>query len=110
MGSGMNWAVIMAVYFFLLLFGVGYNLLTAYAERQGYTKGYLAFFVAGGVGITVAATAVIDLAFALVTAGAFIASGLPMIVGSMWRHMRARQEEIERLRRLVYDESQEVAA
>jgi len=102
--SGINTGVLAALYLGLLLFGIGFNALTAWAERNGYIKGYTSLFVALGVGLTVAATAVINLAFALVTAVAFIASGLPMIVGSLLRHMQEREAELERLRQEALDE------
>ena len=90
--------IIAAIYLALLLFGIGYNYLTAQAERTGFIRGYTALFVVGGVAVTVAATAVVSLAFALITAGAFIASGTPMIVGSMIRHQR---EELHQLAQAI---------
>ena len=96
-------AVLIALYLGLILFGIGYNLLVAWAERKGYLRGYVSFAVVAGVGVTVAATAVISPAFALVTAGAFIASGTPMIAGSIWRTVREREDELERLRKEARD-------
>ena len=98
-------AELFLVYLLLFLFGVVYNLMVDWIERKGYMKGYTSLFVVLGVGVTVAATAVISPAFALVTAGAFVASGAPMIAGSMWRHMRERESELERLRRAVKDDA-----
>jgi predicted tellurium resistance membrane protein TerC len=102
--SGINPGVLAALYLGLLLFGIGFNALTAWAERNGYMKGYTSLFVVVGVGVTVAATAVINIAFALFTAVAFVASGLPMIAGSIWRHMQEREAELERLRQEALDE------
>ena len=104
--------ILAAIYLALLLFGVGYNYLTAWAEKTGFIRGYTAFFVVGGVIVTLAATAVISLAFALVTAGAFVFSGMPMIVGSMIRHKREELRQLQRARQEARNgnPSQEVAA
>ena len=93
--SGANWDLIGAIYLGLLLFGIGYNHLTAWLERNGYSEGYTAYLVVGGVGVTVAATSLLSMQWALVTAGAFAASGLPMVLGSMWRYMQRRREARE---------------
>ena len=95
---GLDAGTILAVYMALLLFGIGFNILTAWAERRGYTRGYLAMFVVAGVAVTVGLMAIVHLVFALLMAGAFICSGTPMIIGSMWRHMREDEQELERLR------------
>lgn len=87
-----------AIYMTLLLFGIGYNYLTEKAESTGFIRGYTSLFVVAGVAVTVAATAVISLAFALVTAGAFAASGTPMIVGSMVRHKREELRQLQQAR------------
>jgi hypothetical protein len=94
LGKSWDLPLLAAIYLALLLFGVGYNWLTAQAEKTGFIRGYTSLFVVGGVVVTLAATAVISLAFALVTAGAFVVSGTPMILGSMIRH---KQEELRQL-------------
>lgn len=102
--SSINMGALAALYLGLLLFGIGFNLLVAWLERKGYLNGYTSLAVVVGVGITVAATAVISPAFALITVVAFIASGTPMIAGSIWRHVRQREQELERLRREALDD------
>jgi hypothetical protein len=90
-----NWpdfGQILAVYLALALFGVGYNALIAWAERTGYIEGFVSFSVAFGVAITLVMTAVFDVRFAVLTAGAFFASGIPMVIGSMLRYARARRQ------------------
>jgi len=87
-----DFGAISAVFLGLVLFGIGYNALVAWLERRGYTEGYLAFVVALGVIITLAGVAVFSIHAALLTFGAFIASGLPMIVGSILRYLRKREE------------------
>jgi hypothetical protein len=96
--TGNTIPILFAIYLALLIFGIAYNWLTSQAEKTGFIKGYTSLFVVGGVAVTVAATAVISLAFALVTAGAFIASGTPMIVGSMIRHKREELRQLEQAR------------
>lgn len=96
-------ATIIAMYLSLLLFGIAFNLFTAWAEGRGYVKGYVSLFVVAGVAITVGTTALISLPFALVSAGAFVASGTPMIAGSIWRHMRERERQLEELRKEAED-------
>jgi hypothetical protein len=103
-GSGIDLGILAALYMALLLFGTGYNAITAWAERRGYTKGYLSLFVVFGVAVTLGATVVVSWQFALITTGAFICSGLPMITGSIWRHVRDRERELERLRAEARDE------
>jgi hypothetical protein len=96
--SGIDLGILASLYMALILFGFGYNSLIAWSERRGYTKGYMSLFVAFGVAVTLGATVVISWQFALITTGAFICSGLPMILGSIWRHVREREHEIQRLR------------
>lgn len=96
--SGLDWGVILAVYLALVLFGIGYNLLVAWLERRGYSRGMTSLLVVAGVVVTVGMTAVINLAFALITAGAFIASGVPMIFGSLARYVIARERDLKSLR------------
>lgn len=89
---------IVALYLLLVMFGIGYNLLIAWLEEKHYLNGYTSLAVVVGVLVTVGMTAVISWQFALITAGAFLASGTPMILGSTWRHIRERERELERLR------------
>lgn len=98
-GAQMGLPLLAVIYLALLLFGIGYNLLIAWAEKTGFIKGYTSLFVVAGVCVTVAATSVVDLPFALITGGAFIASGTPMIVGSMIRHKREEIRQLEQLRK-----------
>lgn len=99
--SGLDWGIIAAVYLALLLFGLGYNRLVAWLERSGYSKGMTSLLVVAGVVVTVGMTAVISLAFALITAGAFIASGTPMIIGSLARYVIRREKHLHELREEV---------
>jgi NhaP-type Na+/H+ or K+/H+ antiporter len=74
----------------LLLFGVSYNLLVEYFQKR--TQRYTAELVVGGVIITVLVSGfLIGWDKALIVLVCFVASGLPMIVGSWFR--TARDEE-----------------
>ena len=95
---------IIAVYLALVLFGVLFNSIISYAERRTWLHGYVSLAVAGGVLITLAGVAIIDYRAALISLGAFIASGIPMMLGSVYRHVREREEELERLRRAIQDD------
>lgn len=107
---GVNLGTLAAVYLALLLFGIVFNQITEWAEKKGYAQGYLSLFVAFGVGVTVLTTAAISSVFALITLGAFVASGTPMIVGSIWRHVRKREHQLEQLRREAHGDSSEKMA
>ena len=60
--------------------------------------GYTSLAVAGGVLVTVAATAVFNWAYALLALGSFCASGLPVALGSIWRYVQRRENEQSGLR------------
>lgn len=82
----------------LLLFGVLYNWLVSWMQANGYDEGYTAILVVVGSGATLAAVALVDWRAALLAGGAFGCSGLPMVVGGWWRHVRARRHAQELLR------------
>jgi len=88
---GADFGVILAVFLTLVLFGIGYNALVAWLERKGYTEGYLSLIVAFGVFVTLCGIAILSIHAALITMGAFIASGTPMIIGSIIRYIKARE-------------------
>ena len=72
-------------------FGIGYNRLVEKLERQGHDRGYMGFIVAFGCTMTLLGAGVIvgwePVAW---TTMCFAASGIPMIAGSIRRHVRAR--------------------
>lgn len=98
--------MILAVFGMLFLFGILYNQLVAWLERKGYHEGYVAFLVAGGVLVTLAGVSLISWQASLLVLGAFCASGLPMILGSVYRHVRRREHD---LLRAIRDITQDVA-
>ncbi|MDY6877338.1 MAG: hypothetical protein SWK90_14200 [Chloroflexota bacterium] len=80
------------VYGGLFVVGFLYNVLVGWLERRGYDEGYTAVLVVVGVLVTLAGSAVLDWTAAGKVLGGFVASGFWMIVGSWWRHVRARRE------------------
>jgi NhaP-type Na+/H+ or K+/H+ antiporter len=79
------------VFLVLLLFGVSYNILVQYFQKR--THHYTAEFVVGGCLVTVLGSGfIIGWDNALIVVICFIASGTPMIVGSMMAHAQDEQE------------------
>jgi len=92
-----------AVFLFLLVFGVSYNLLVQFVQRK--TQHYTAEFVAGGCLVTVLASGfVIGWDCALIVLICFIASGTPMIIGSMMSHAQDEQAA----KKVIQDELKEM--
>ena len=85
--------LILAVYAVGIIFGIGYNHVVAWLERKKYLEGYVSLAVAGGVLVTVGLTAIFSWAYALLALGTFFCTGLPMAIGSIWRHVKAREYE-----------------
>jgi L-cystine uptake protein TcyP (sodium:dicarboxylate symporter family) len=75
----------------LVIFGVLYNAVVAWLIHHGYDEGYTWALVAVGVAVTLLGVACIDGAAALLSLLAFSAAGLPMALGSWWRHVQARK-------------------
>jgi predicted tellurium resistance membrane protein TerC len=87
-----NFGQLSGIFFGLVLLGIGYNLLTAWLERHGYMDGITSLVVALGVALTITPFAVISLPVALMIAGGFVASGLPMMIGSISRYIKQRDQ------------------
>lgn len=85
----------------LFVVGIGYNWLMGKLQNRA---GYTAFYVAGGVLITLGGVAIVFWQAALLTLAAFVASGTPMIIGSMYRYMRETAATLEALRRVMHDD------
>lgn len=82
------------VYGGLFAFGTVYNWIVDRLEENGWDEGYTSDLVIGGVLVTVAGTVpVIGWQRAAAVLGAFVASGLPMTVGSKYRYRRMRMSE-----------------
>lgn len=88
-------------------------------ECQNYHHAYLSFLVTAGILVTVTATYPLIGGYVLIVLGAFVASGTPMIIGSMYRYMKfceaeerqraeeakQRAAELERIAKLVQDDA-----
>lgn len=78
----------------LLAFGTAYNWLVLQLGRRGYDDGYTWLLVVIGVAVTaVAAGFTIGWGAVLLLGVYFAASGLPMALGDIYRHVRARRIE-----------------
>ena len=86
-----DYSLILAIYLALVLFGIGFNLLIEAMERRGYLEGFVSLAVAVGVLVTLGGVAVIWWPAAVLALGAFAASGLPMVAGSIWRYIQKRE-------------------
>lgn len=91
----LDFGVIMAILFGLVLFGILYNLLIDFLASKRYTEGFMSILVAFGVFCTLAGIVFISWPVALISLLGFAASGVPMIVGSITRYVRKRSHEQE---------------
>jgi divalent metal cation (Fe/Co/Zn/Cd) transporter len=98
--SGMIWAVI----FFLVAVGTIYNLFIAWVEKRGYLDGFTSLAVAGGVVFTLIGIAVIDWKAALLCLVCFVASGTPMIIGSLARYVSKREQTRKAIKEIHQDD------
>ena len=79
---------------FLLCFGIGFNWLVSWLHRRGWDDGYTWLLVVMGTAVTlVVAGFTVGWPVALIVAGYFGCSGLPMAVGDILRHVQARSRE-----------------
>lgn len=92
----------------LVLFGIGYNALVAWADRRGYLAGFTWAAVVGGVGVTVAgvvaafwATELAGWQFGWIALCAFASSGAPMAIGAIGRYVSARRDDQMAMRLLA---------
>jgi len=95
-----DWRVVGAVLFGLACFGWGYDRWVAGLEARGEARGYMAFIVALGCLVTLGGFVLIAgvIEPGIVALLCFMASGLPMIVGSVARYAQARAREEIRAR------------
>lgn len=78
----------------LLAFGAAYNWLVLQWSRRGDTDGYTWLLVVVGVAVTVVAAGfTIGWTAVLLLVIYFVASGLPMAAGDIYRYVRARRAE-----------------
>lgn len=78
----------------LLAAGIAYNRLVSWLEQEHPDQPYTASLVVGGVLFTLAGlTLLAGVEIGLLAFGCFAASGLPMVLGSMQRHLEQRRLE-----------------
>ena len=91
-----DWRLIGALFAGLFFFGLSFNGLVVHLGHR--KDGYTSLLVVGGVLVTVGALAVVEPLCALLTLGFFASSGLPMILGDIYRAMRQRDAERQAVR------------
>lgn len=82
------------IFISLALFGIVYDQVVSWLERTGRSRGGVSLLVAVGTGITLAA-GIPEFGLELVVKmlGFFVAAGTPMIIGSLARYSRERDEK-----------------
>ena len=94
--SALDWRLIGAVAFGLFCFGWAFNAaVTHLGDRK---DGYVSLLVVAGVLVTLGGVALVCWQAAILSAAAFAVSGIPMIVGDIWRHIKAREAALRVLR------------
>ena len=89
----LNMQLFALVLFSLLMFGIAYAMLIHWlGDRK---EGYTSLLVVFGVLITLAGVAFLSPFAALLVAAAFIASGIPMIVGNVLGYIIRRERAIQ---------------
>jgi hypothetical protein len=92
-------SAILVAYLGLFLFGLWFDRFTGWAEKNGYSEGYTSLFVVAGVLIVLVSLTYFSWMFSLLALGAFVAAGVPMIIGSIARYLVARRASIESAKR-----------
>lgn len=85
-----------------LAFGVVYNQLISWLEKNGRAEGYTALLVVGGVLFSLALAGLfIGLEAFLVSLLIFTLTGTPVALGSFWRHTEERKRAEEGTREII---------
>ena len=91
---GANW-----VYIAAFAFALAYNHLIAKLHKNGTLEGFTWLSVSVGVAVTLwLGNFLIDYEDILRILGLLVASGLPMIIGEIFRYRQARNAELEDVR------------
>ena len=84
-----DWRLLGSVLFGLFMFGLMFNGLVDWlGERK---EGYVSLMVVGGVLVTLGGIAFISWPAAILGLAAFVASGLPMVIGEIVRTIKKRE-------------------
>lgn len=81
----------LAVFTGLFVTACFYNYAVTWLEKKHYQEGWLALLVVIGVGFTLAGIAFISWQAAILSLCGFIATGTPMIAGSLIRYFEAKE-------------------
>ena len=101
--EGFGWKLA-AILMGLSVFGIIYNSFVTWLERQGHDRGYTALLVVAGVVVTLAAAVLLVGWWTVMVIGLlFVASGMPMILGSIARYVSERRRDEAMARRLAED-------
>lgn len=85
---------LIVILFALVVFGIVFDRYVGRIEDEDPDHGYTAIWVVFGVLITLAAmSTVIGWFFVILVLAGFVASGAPMILGSIRRHLRNRRKD-----------------
>lgn len=104
---GNVWAII-GIGSLLLMFGVGFDQLTSYLSRIGWTNGRSSILVVVGTVITLGASGLVLGWGALwILIAFFTCSGTPMLLGQLVRNWRNEKDFQARLLRGDFDNSNE---
>jgi hypothetical protein len=96
-----DWKLWGAVMFGLFMFGLIFNGLVEWlGERK---EGYVSLMVVGGVLVTLGGIAFISWPAAILGLAAFVASGLPMVIGEIVRTIKKRETALH-IQRMIAEE------
>lgn len=85
-----------------MLFGMAYDQVVGWLERNGHDRGYTAFLVVGGVVVTLLlGIPLVGLGATLWTFVMFAASGIFMVLGSWARSAKLRKADEEGAKKLA---------
>src|SRR3972149_9255178 len=84
-----DWRLLGSVLFGLFCFGVLWNSLVDWLRER--KEGYVSLMVVGGVLVTLGGIAFISWPAAILGLAAFVASGLPMVIGEIVRTIQKRE-------------------
>lgn len=96
--TGIQPGIIGAVLSAAFIYGLAYNAFVAWLNRTGRGEGYTSILVVAGTLVTLAfASILIGLLHTLLVLLVFVATGLPMVLGDLYRYTEARRKAREQL-------------
>jgi hypothetical protein len=84
----------------LLVFGILYNAWVSKKPRVDM-EAYVSIYVVIGVGVTLLGFAILEPKAAIIALFCFIASGTPMLLGSIGKYGRQRKYELDTLKKEI---------